>query len=148
MAERKTTTKPRVPRPVSTAERNYYRANDKLNKFKEDNAEFMDQLYELVQERERARERLLAVVSTHRVGAGGMRVSTSRPRKFHGEFLYQYLPSEVRDQVVSLEYKVNVKGFDKAVKDGLIEEEMATEAYERGDERVSISKQIKPINLG
>ena len=139
---------PRIPRTVSTAERNFYRAEDTLKKFKEENQQFMDELIKLVQERERARERLLAAVATHRIGAGGMRVSISRPRKFHGELLYSYLPAEVRDQVVTLEYKVNVKGFDKAVKDGLIAEEAAAEAYELGEERLSISKQIKPINLG
>lgn len=142
------TEKRRIPRPVSTAEKNFRRAEDNLREFKEENQEFMDKLIELVGERERARERLLAQVADHRVGAAGMRVSVSKPRKFHGEFLHQYLPRSLRDQIVKINYKVDPKAFDKAMKEGLIDEGLAAEAYEHGEERISISKQIKPINLG
>lgn len=142
------TDKRRIPRSVSAAERNFNKAEDNLIAFKEENHEFMDRLIELVGERERARERLLAQVSDHRVGAAGMQVSIARPRKFHGEFLYHYLPDEVRDQVVSIVYKVDPKAFDRAVKEGLIEKEQADESFEHGDEKVSIRKQIKPISLG
>ena len=136
------------PKAVALAEENFMEAEDTLKEFKENNSEFMEQLVNLVANRERARERLLAAVSTHRVGAGGMTVRISTPRTFHAQRLYEHLPEAIRDKVVSVRYKVNTKAFDNAVERGQIDNEIVEIAFEEGEQKISIGKKIQPINLG
>jgi hypothetical protein len=141
-------TKPKPPKPVSRAEKAFYEAQDALNEFKENHEEFMTELMDLVSARERARERLLAAVSDHKFGAGGMRVSLSTPRTFNADYLYRSLPEKIRDEIITTKYKVDYKKFDRAVKSGLIDEDVADKAFTREDEKVTVLNKINPINIG
>lgn len=140
----------KAPKPVARAEAAFYEAQDALNEFKEENEEFMTELARLVDIRERARERLIAAVTDHRFGAGGLRISRSVPRVFDGELLFTSLPKEIRDEVVTVNYKVDRKKFDRAVEEGRIDQATAEAAVSEGEEKISLlgQKKIASINLG
>ncbi len=134
---------------VRDAEAKFYVAHDALVAWEEENEEVMSEFRQLVDARETAREELeLAVSDTHLPG-GGMQVVPTTKRTFDGERLHYLIEDEeLRNRLVKIEYKVQVKAFDKAVEKGEIDKDTAKHVIASTESGVQIRKKPKPISLG
>ena len=108
----------------------YDRAQQKLDLFREEHEEIFERFTQLTNERNVALDQVTRAVRENGVGVGMMEVSVSNKRVFDGEYLYKKYKNNkaLRSEILDIQFKVNVKGFDKKVQSGDIDVETAKRA--------------------
>lgn len=101
----------------------YEKAQQKLDMFRNEHEEVFEKFVQLANERNVALDQVKRAVRETGVEVGMMEVSISRKRIFDGEYLYKRFKNrkDLRKAVVSLEFKVDTKGFDHLVQAGEID---------------------------
>lgn len=139
----------KAARRVRDAEDNFYVAHSALGIWEDANSELMDEFHILVDARETAREILELAVSDTGLPGGGMQVIPVNKRIFNGEYLHYLIENdELRAELVEVVYKVKPKAFDKAVKEGRLEKDIAKQAVTATEAGLQIRKRPTKISLG
>lgn len=101
----------------------YDRAQRKLDMFRNEHEEVFERFVQLANERNVALDQVKRAVRETGIEVGMMEVSVSRRRVFDGEYLYKRFKNrkDLRKSLVSLEFKVDTKGFDQFVQAGEID---------------------------
>lgn len=106
--------------------------------FISDASEFRETLEERIDKREAHRIQLERVVREEQLGIGPITVQNRTTVTYDGEYLYNNLPEELRDQVVEVAYKVKSPEFKKLATNGSISAEQAAEAILTRKESVAL----------
>lgn len=134
---------------VRDAEAKFYDAHKALIEWEDSHEELMEEFRELVDARETAREELELAVSDTGLPGGGMKVVSTHRRTFDGERLHYLIEDDaLRAEVVELVYKVKPKSFDRAVKEGRLERDVADQCITATETGIQIRKRPKQIVLG
>ena len=134
---------------VRDAEAKFYAAHEALVEWEDAHEDLMAEFRELVDARETAREELELAVSDTGLPGGGMQVVPTHKRTFDGERLHYLIEDDaLRAEVVELVYKVKPKGFDKAVKEGRLDKDIAKQCITATEAGVQIRKRPTKLVLG
>jgi hypothetical protein len=134
---------------VREAEETFYRAHAALVEWEDEHAELMDEFRSLVATREEAREVLELAVADTGLPGGGMQISHTTKRTFDGEKLHFLIEDDaLRARLVKVDYKVNTKEFDKALKEGELDKDIGTHVVIATENGIQIRKRPPKIVLG
>ena len=147
MATRKTAGK--AAQRVREAEEVFYRTHTQLVEWEDEHSELMDEFRALVAAREEAREVLELAVADTGIEGGGMKISHTTKRTFDGEKLHFLIEdAELRTRLVRIDYKVNSKEFDKALKSGELDKDIGVHVVVATESGLQIRKRPPKIVLG
>jgi len=134
---------------VARVYQEYADAQRELLAFESEHAEIMDELHELVRQRENARRLLEITVGETRIEAGGMKVVVMQRRTYDAAMLHEALKKhpKLRDRVVAREFKIQTKAFSAAVSTGEISAELRDTVTTEIKESVQIRHKIGPYDL-
>lgn len=136
-------------RKVQRLARAYQKAQDELDHYQEEYEDILENFEKLAIERNIALDKLKRGCKESRISAGPIEISTQRNRVFDGEYLYNTIEDEeIRDNVVTIQYKVQPAVFDKLVQSGTIDAKTAQKSITRINEIVRALNTPPEIVMG
>lgn len=109
--------------------------------------EFRETLEQKTDAREAARIQLERVVREEQLGVGPITVSNRVTVVYDGEYLYNNLPENLRDQVIDVVYKVNNAKFKDLTASGDITQDQVASAIVSRKESVALKGVPQKIGL-
>lgn len=124
-------------------------AQEKLNKFMSLNEETMEEFDALSDEYNAALDKLQRACREEEFGIGPISVSHRERPVFDGSFLWDALASkpEIRDELITVEYKVKKPVFERLAKDGQLTQSQIKKAVAEVKHSVALTGVPESVNL-
>ena len=112
-------------RRVAKLAKSYKDAQKELDEYQAEYEDILQGFENLAVERNIALDRLKRACKDAQISAGPFTIKVQHKRTFDGSYLYSTLDDEIRDKIVTVEYKVQPKMFDQYVQSGQIDPKTA-----------------------
>jgi len=132
---------------VRRLQRQWQDAQDSVDELVNENADLFEEYDRRAAERNRCLDRLAKKVAETRIGAGPMDVTVSRTRVYDGKRIFEAFKGkkDLRDTLITVEFKVNRREIENMFKRGQISAEQLEEFSKEVKEVVRVLGRPKDI---